>query len=209
MNCKHVPIQPTFEMIKAGAAVLERLDDCPMDEERYRARGQAMHVFMDMVEAAPNDAADMLTADAQEPLADATELAVSEYTGRKKDADAQQVAVPQRLLETTQNLARYMARNFYPESPQFEVLDSVGGVISQIDNMVTGLQRAAPQPPQRETMTDDTDWQRLALDAMHAMQRNRIWGGMAWHYNPIQPVHFVDIMRKIEAAAQGMGGKQT
>lgn len=63
-------------------------------------------------------------------------------------AGAQQV--PLWLLKTTQDLAEHMAKKFYPEVPQFEVADTLPIVISQIDNMVTGLQRAAPQPPQGE-----------------------------------------------------------
>lgn len=39
-------------------------------------------------------------------------------------------------------LATNMARKFYPDVPQFEVLPDLVGVISQIDNMTTGLVRA-------------------------------------------------------------------
>lgn len=39
-------------------------------------------------------------------------------------------------------LATYMAREFYPEVPQWRPLDDTLGLISQIDNMVTGLTRA-------------------------------------------------------------------
>lgn len=53
---KFAPIEPTLEMIKAGADVLQRLDDCEMDDEPYRARGQAMHVYMDMIAVAPHAA---------------------------------------------------------------------------------------------------------------------------------------------------------
>ncbi|HVL77613.1 MAG TPA: hypothetical protein VM406_16485 [Noviherbaspirillum sp.] len=41
-------------------------------------------------------------------------------------------------------LAVSMARKFYPEAPQFEPLPDLVGVISQIDNMTTGLVRAKP-----------------------------------------------------------------
>jgi hypothetical protein len=39
------------------------------------------------------------------------------------------------------NLSVYMAKRFYPENEEFHPLDSTSGVISQIDNMVTGLRR--------------------------------------------------------------------
>lgn len=54
---------------------------------------------------------------------------------------AQPVAQPDWLLKTTQDLAKAIARDNYPEVPQFEVLDDLAGVISQIDNMVTGMER--------------------------------------------------------------------
>ena len=45
------------------------------------------------------------------------------------------------LLETTQTLAKNLAREFYPEVTQWECLNDLAGVISQIDNMTTGLMR--------------------------------------------------------------------
>ena len=48
---------------------------------------------------------------------------------------------PDWLLKTAQNLAQHMAKEFFPDVPQFEVLDDLAGVISQIDNMVCGLPR--------------------------------------------------------------------
>ena len=69
-------------------------------------------------------------------------------------ADAKQVIVPEWLFESTKALALHMARKFYPEVPQFEALDDLAGVISQIDNMTTGLKREAQQvavPNRRNT----------------------------------------------------------
>lgn len=40
------------------------------------------------------------------------------------------------------SLACFMVKKFYPENEEFHVCDSTAGVISQIDNMVTGLKRA-------------------------------------------------------------------
>jgi hypothetical protein len=57
------------------------------------------------------------------------------------------------LLESTQELAKAMAKKFYPEVTQFEVLDSLAGVISQIDNMTTGLIRK-PKQEQGEPVAD-------------------------------------------------------
>ncbi len=51
------------------------------------------------------------------------------------------------LLETTQTLAKHMAREFYPEVTQWQCLDNLAGVISQIDNMTTGLMRKPEQEP--------------------------------------------------------------
>ena len=51
------------------------------------------------------------------------------------------------LLETTQTLAKNLASKFYPEVTQWECLDNLAGVISQIDNMTTGLMR---KPAQQE-----------------------------------------------------------
>ena len=50
---KLVPMIPTPEMAKAGGAVCHRDDDFEMDDEPYRERGQAIHAYMEMLEAAP------------------------------------------------------------------------------------------------------------------------------------------------------------
>jgi len=39
------------------------------------------------------------------------------------------------------HLAIYMVKVFYPENDVFTLSDSTIGIISQIDNMVTGLKR--------------------------------------------------------------------
>lgn len=39
-------------------------------------------------------------------------------------------------------LSIHMVKKFYPENEEFHPCDSTRGVISQIDNMVTGLKRA-------------------------------------------------------------------
>ena len=49
------------------------------------------------------------------------------------------------LLNTAQNLAKFMARNFYPEVTHWKVSDNLVSVILQIDNMVTGLIRKSKQ----------------------------------------------------------------
>ena len=56
------------------------------------------------------------------------------------------------LLESTQTLAKTLAREFYPEVTQWECLNDLAGVISQIDHMTTGLMRKPKQdtaPPHR------------------------------------------------------------
>lgn len=49
------------------------------------------------------------------------------------------VLVPSWVLETAKNLAKHMAKEFYPEAVNFDTFDDLAGVISQIDNMVCGL----------------------------------------------------------------------
>ena len=49
------------------------------------------------------------------------------------------------LLESTQTLAKNLAREFYPEVTQWQCLNDLAGVISQIDNMTTGLMRKPAQ----------------------------------------------------------------
>jgi hypothetical protein len=61
--------------------------------------------------------------------------------------DAEPVQEPAWLLESTKTLAKSMAKKFYPEVPQWQCLDDLAGVISQIDNMTTGLMRK-PEPVQ-------------------------------------------------------------
>jgi hypothetical protein len=63
-----------------------------------------------------------------------------------------QAKAPQQLepeLRTAQELALAIWRTAYrQEAPQFEVLDTMQGVLSQIDNMVSGMSRTqAPQQP--------------------------------------------------------------
>jgi len=106
------------------------------------------------------EAADMLAADAQnivelEKRVEACEYATHSIALHKQIAalqaelaDAQQVAVPQWVLKEAQDLAAFMARKFYQEVTQFEILDDMAGVISQMSNMATGLQRVtATQTP--------------------------------------------------------------
>ena len=57
------------------------------------------------------------------------------------------------LLETTQTLAKNLAREFYPEVTQWECLNDLAGVISQIDNMTTGLMRKPAQPTVPDALT--------------------------------------------------------
>lgn len=63
------------------------------------------------------------------------------------------VREPDWLLKTTQDLARAIARDNFPDVPQWEVFDDLPGVISQIDNMVCGMER---KKPVREPLSDNT-----------------------------------------------------
>ena len=51
---------------------------------------------------------------------------------------------PDWLLETTKELAKAIHRDNYPDVPQWEVFNDLPGVISQIDNMVCGMERKKP-----------------------------------------------------------------
>lgn len=51
------------------------------------------------------------------------------------------------LLASTQDLAKGIAKRCYPDVPQFQVLGDLAGVISQIDNMTTGMERKAGAAP--------------------------------------------------------------
>ncbi len=61
------------------------------------------------------------------------------------------VREPDWLLKTTQDLARAIARDNLPDVPQWEVFDDLPGVISQIDNIVCGMER---KKPVREPLSD-------------------------------------------------------
>jgi hypothetical protein len=45
------------------------------------------------------------------------------------------------VLKEAQELAIYIQKKHYPTSTGFELLDSVSGVLSQISNMVAGMER--------------------------------------------------------------------
>lgn len=66
----------------------------------------------------------------------------------------QEQGEPWWLLESTQEVAKAMAKEFYPEVTQWKVLDDLAGVISQIDNMTTGLIRK-PKQEQGEPVAVD------------------------------------------------------
>lgn len=61
------------------------------------------------------------------------------------------VREPDWLLETTKELAKAIHRDNYPDVPQWEVFNDLPGVISQIDNMVCGMER---KKPVREPLSD-------------------------------------------------------
>ena len=67
------------------------------------------------------------------------------------------------LLESTQTLAKTLAREFYPEVTQWECLNDLAGVISQIDNMTTGLMRK----------TEPVAWMTDYENIMHANDHAR------------------------------------
>jgi hypothetical protein len=79
-----------------------------------------------------------------------------ELRGTVWDTNKQSLAQPEQepwLLESTQTLAKTLARKFYPEVTQWKCLNDLVGVILQIDNMITGLIRKSEQ-----------DWEGIAAD---------------------------------------------
>ena len=116
-------------------------------------------------------AAELSAARAQEPLTDATKascaLGYEECSHRcgtphvccDHYVEPEPIATPippvlepDWLLETTKELAKAIQRDNYPDVPQWEVLDDLPGVISQIDNMVCGMER---KKPVREPLSDN------------------------------------------------------
>lgn len=73
-------------------------------------------------------------------LAAAEAITLEEY----EEATSEPVREPDWLLKTTQDFACHIAKRCYPEVPQWQVLDDLAGVISQIDNMTTGMERKTP-----------------------------------------------------------------
>jgi hypothetical protein len=71
------------------------------------------------------------------------------------------------LLESTQTLAKTLAREFYPEVTQWKCLNDLAGVISQIDNMTTGLMRKPEQEPTGCLCRWDSEGDRVVTCARH------------------------------------------
>ena len=62
-------------------------------------------------------------------------------------------------LKEASNLATHMWKKFYSEeSPHFELCDSLAGIMTQIDNMVTGLERKSELYYTKEKPTVDGDY---------------------------------------------------
>jgi hypothetical protein len=87
-----------------------------------------------------------------------------------------------------------MAPKFYPDSPTFEPLPDLLGVITQIDNMVTGLVRA---PQERAAVTDE---QIYALVAEHEV-RGGIWSGPAFSHDGI--LQLARALLSLSASSEG------
>lgn len=79
------------------------------------------------------------------------------------------------LLESTQTLAKTLAREFYPEVTQWECLNDLAGVISQIDNMTTGLMRKTEQEPALWEMPDGKIVDKWALQFYGGQKGNPLY----------------------------------
>lgn len=43
-------------------------------------------------------------------------------------------------------------------------------------------------------------WRQFASDAHYVLTKARIWGGMAWVYSPLHPIHYKPVFDKLDAA---------
>lgn len=86
--------------------------------------------------------------------------------------------------------------------------DTAAGVISQIDNMVSGLVQPQPVQQDRVAELEAANAELLAVlgDIWYALEKARIWGGMEWKYNPLNPVHYLPARDKARAAIAKHGG---
>lgn len=104
-------------------------------------------------------------------------------------------AQPDWLLKTTQDLANSIRRRCFPEVPQFQVLDDLAGVISQIDNMTCGMERkSAPQAQPVAQPLSDSEIEKLREKTFST-------------YNPYCPVDSKSMRKAVRAAeaAHGIG----
>lgn len=85
------------------------------------------------------------------------------------------------LLESTQTLAKTLAREFYPEVTQWECLNDLAGVISQIDHMTTGLMRK----PKQDTDTPHRPWVGLTDEEILADDVLRYYFGLNGGAGPV------------------------
>ena len=58
--------------------------------------------------------------------------------------------VPLWTLKSARDLAIYLNRNMYPDNTEFVALDDMAGVVSQLDNMITGIVARAILVEQKE-----------------------------------------------------------
>ena len=103
---------------------------------------------------------------------------------------------PDWLLKTAQNLAQHMAKEFFPDVPQFEVLDDLAGVISQIDNMVCGL----PREPITVCAAPSSEEVREIVSGLWAMIETINQGHHAAdHHDAITATQAADLIERLAA----------
>lgn len=63
--------------------------------------------------------------------------------------------------------------------------------------MTTLLERTAEIDELRAELTN---LKALVSDAAHTLEKARIWGGMDWHYNPLHPIHYTPMLKRLNEA---------
>ena len=77
------------------------------------------------------------------------------------------------------NIARYMQERFYPEAKDFEPLNDLMGLLTQISNMATGLARAAPAQPAGKTALERFNELKVAQDESDPVEQLRAFCSLA------------------------------
>lgn len=121
------PAVPTDLLNAEELAALHRFNECALDGEGYDVPKEMMQRLAEIGVVRRKSGA----------FYEHTEFGLRVLEGRAASTASSE-------LRTVQELASAIWRdNYREESPRFEVLDTMHGVLSQIDNMVSGMSRRA------------------------------------------------------------------